>query len=102
MKLFNKFKISKGGYKMERGEYGWHISQNLALATFITPSLREILKTFGKNIIVLKGFSEKIEKNFNETDIGGFNFLKIKRKPRKPWETGSRGLGRWEGSPKLF
>jgi len=72
-------RISKGGWKQLKGMFGWQNNQKLALAVFITPSLREILKTFGKNILALKGIGNKNEKSSNKSDIGGFEFLNIKK-----------------------
>jgi hypothetical protein len=76
---FPRFRISRGGWKQERGEYGWINSQNLALAVFITPSFKKILDTFGENIISLRGSGMKNETKSDKIDIGGFDFLKVKK-----------------------
>lgn len=54
----NIVKITKSGRKMVKDEFGWS-SERLALATFFTPSLREILKIFGKSILILKTRGDK-------------------------------------------
>ena len=55
-----KIKWTKGGTKLQQSEFGgWLSIEKSALATFITPSLKECLKIFGENILILKAKGAK-------------------------------------------
>ena len=50
-----RIKWTKGGIKLQQSQFGgWIPIEKSALAAFITPSLKEILKMFGENILILK------------------------------------------------
>lgn len=53
-------KWTKGGTKLQQSKFGgWIPIERSALAVFITPSLKEVLRIFGKNILILKARGEK-------------------------------------------
>ncbi len=66
---FPKFKFTKTGKLLEKSKYGgWNVVEDNRLATFVTPSLKEILKVFGKNILKLKAKGEKLTAS-NKTEL---------------------------------
>ena len=55
-----KVKWDKHGTKLQQSKFGgWLPIEKSALAVFITPSLKEVLRIFGENILILKARGEK-------------------------------------------
>lgn len=72
-------KITKSGWLRVKGLFGWETREQLALSIFITPSLKEILKTFGENILVLRARGERqIETKKNKLKDLGIMFSSLK------------------------
>ena len=82
MKFFNRFKMGRDGTirtKEKEGDVWTTYQDKPSLLCFVTPSLKEILKIFGNQILELRGSGEKrIEIKENIID-GGFNFCKSKK-----------------------
>jgi len=74
-----KIKWSPSGTKLEKGIWGWNPIEDSALACFICPSLREVLRIFGNNIMILKARGGKqIETEKNELKNLGLTLTRIK------------------------
>jgi len=52
--IMDEIRIKPDGHVAKKGEYGWAPIEKSALAVFITPSFKEVLKTFGESIIYLQ------------------------------------------------
>lgn len=77
-----KIKWTKGGIKLQQNEFGgWDVIERPLLATFITPSLKEVLRLFGENILILKAKGVKqIENDKEDLSELGINSYNEKRR----------------------
>ena len=74
-----EYRWSHSGTKMQKGTWGWKPIEETALACFICPSLIEVFKTFGNNIMKLRARGGKqIDKDAEKIKEYGMKLTSLK------------------------